>query len=267
MKLPISAIVVGYNEQKLLEKCLPQLSFCDEILYFDLGSSDDSIATATKFGAKITLHEKVDSCEWIHTKYADKTKNEWVLITDPDEIIGPGLIDSIFQLFNTGITKNIGSITAPWIFYFKGKKLTGTNWGGINRRVLLVNNKRFEFLPLIHVSRQLLKGYEQYDILYNDDNYISHFWMESYYKLIEKHLRYLRNEAEARYFIGRTVTFKNIIKEPYRAFRYSFITKKGNKDGFKGLFLSFFWAWYETSAQLRTYFYQKKMAEKSNQRI
>ena len=39
---------------------------------------------------------------------------------------------------------------------------------------------------------------------------------------------------------------------------------RGYKDGFKGLILSLFWAWYETNAQINTLKYQRKNNAKYN---
>jgi hypothetical protein len=264
MQLPISAIVVGYNEADLLRRSLPKLSFCKEILYFDLGSKDDSRDLADTLGAQVILHEKVDSCEWVHVGYANKTKYEWVLITDPDEILSDELITDIATLFHGDLLdEKVGAVTAPWIFYFKGKQLNGTNWGGIKSRILLVNNKRFEFLGLIHLGRRVLDTYKTYDIPYTGKNYIQHYWMVSYRSFLEKHLRYLRNEGEARYKTGKKTTIKEILKQPYRSFRYSYLASKGYNDGFTGLFLSLFWAWYESSALIRNYRYQLCMKYRS----
>ncbi|WP_462267057.1 glycosyltransferase [Mucilaginibacter sp.] len=259
MKYPISAIVVGYNEADMLKGSLSKLSFCSEILYFDLGSYDNSKEIAESFGAQVIIHEKVDGCEWIHAKYAQTTKYNWVLITDPDEVLSNELIAEITQLFQADtLTEKVGAVTAPWLFHFKNKKLLGTNWGGINSRILLIHKQRFEFVPLVHAGRVLYSGYTKYDIQYNGENYIYHYWMTSYRKLFEKHLRYLKNEGEARYKTGRRTSVKGIILEPYKSFKYSYLTKHGFKDGFTGLFLSLFWMWYECSAQVQNYRYQRR---------
>lgn len=263
LKLPITAIIVGLNESKQLRNCLRPLNFCDEILYFDLGSTDDSSEVATSFGAVVINHEKVPCCEWIHSKFANQAKNEWILITDPDEVINSNLVIDIIKLFKNEnfLKENIGAISAPWFFYFKNKKLRGTNWGGVNRRILLANNKRFEFSPLVHVGRNVFKGYKIYDIEFNGENFIHHFWMTTYTKLFEKHLRYLKYEGEARYKIGKRVSIIEILKEPIKSFKYSFLLRKGYKDGFTGFFLSLFWAWYESSAKFKNYIYQQKNSD------
>ncbi|RWY49435.1 glycosyltransferase [Mucilaginibacter gilvus] len=262
-KLPVSAIIVGYNEAQLLAKAMTPLRFCDELLYFDLGSKDGSVAIAEQYGAQVIHHQRVDSCEWIHEKYATKTRNNWVLITDPDEVLSDELINEIKGIFNGDLPlDNIGAITAPWLFYFKNKRLTGTNWGGVNRRVLLVHNQRFEFKGLIHLGRKIRAGYLIYNIPFTGKNFIHHYWMASYGKLIEKHRRYLRNEGEARYVNGMRTTPSEIIKQPFRSFRNSYLSARGYKDGATGIFLSLFWAWYETSAKIRNYKDQRRDGDK-----
>lgn len=262
MKLPISALVVGYNEADLLSSSLSSLEFCDEIIYFDLGSSDNSINIALDYNANVINHSKVPGCEWIHAKYAYSTKHDWVLITDPDEVISSSLIQELKLCFEGGLLKeDIGSITVPWIFYFKKHRLKGTTWGGVNSRILLVNNKRFKFSPHVHRGRQLIDGFTNYSIDFKDLNFIAHYWMQSYRKLIEKHLRYLRNEGESRYSQGQRTSFWLIIKAPFKEFRYSFFLKEGYKDGLIGFFLSLFWALYESASQIKLRQYQNKRDE------
>ena len=259
----ISAIVVGYNEAQHLENSLPKLSFCDEILYFDLGSNDNSIKIAIENNATIIEHEKVISCEWIHTKFYQKTKHNWVLITDPDEIISDDLIAEIKKMYDLGVfdDKKIGCVSAPWIFHFKDRLLQGTVWGGIRGRILLVHNERFDFQPLIHVGRKLKKEFISEEIKFTGNNVIDHYWMTSYKGLIEKHKRYLKNEGEAKYKSGQRTRIQAILLEPLRAFKYSYISKQGFKDAWTGIFLSFFWAWYRTSSLIKLYQYQNRVAK------
>jgi glycosyltransferase involved in cell wall biosynthesis len=258
IKLPISAIVVGYNEAHLLDECLSSITFCDEILYFDLNSSDNSIEIATKCHAKVKKHDRVPGCEWIHSSFADKTTNEWVLITDPDEVIDCALVEELKDIFKNGLHPEVGAIIVPCVFYFKQLKLKGTAWGGVNNRVLIANNKRFDFSNHVHVGRNLKKGFRYLELSFTQANVVHHYWMQGYKKLFAKHSRYLKNEGEARYSIGHRTSFKEIAFEPWRQFVFSFITKKGHRDGLTGLFLSLFWAWYQTFALISLYKVQKK---------
>lgn len=262
VKLDISAIVVGFNEAHLLERCLESIQFCKEINYFDLQSYDNSIAIAKQYGANIMIHERVPGCEWIHAKYATKTKYNWVLISDPDEVIDIELSNELVYLFNNNrIGTSIGAIYVPWIFYFQKRRLKGTPWGGINKRVLIVHNQRFSFSANVHVGRQLKEEYTMIDIPFNDINCIHHYWMQGWGKLIEKHKRYLNHEGQSKYNIGERTKLSRLVFKPFNSFWFSFINRRGYKDGMLGLFLSFFWAWYQTNAELRLLKFQQKMAK------
>jgi hypothetical protein len=270
MKLPISAIVVGLNEGSLLRACLPRLSICDELLYFDLGSQDDSIEVARRFGAQVIQHEPVTSCEWIHAEYASRTRHPWILITDPDEVIGTGLVQEILELFaGDGLAADIGAVSAPWQFYFGRQKLRGTPWGGINRRLVLAHRDRFLFRPLIHVGREVKPGYRILELEPRGDNLVHHYWMRNVRQLLAKHRRYLVKEGEARFTRGQRTTWIRIALEPLRAFKHGFLVRRGYRDGLLGFLLCCFWAWYQTMAEisLRKYMLQvARTAQSPHQR-
>jgi glycosyltransferase involved in cell wall biosynthesis len=258
-KLKISAIVVGYNEIKQLEGCLKSISFCDEIIYFDLGSTDGSTNLAEKYCTKIIQHEKVPGCEWIHAKYYKSTKYDWILIIDPDEVISNKLSLEIISIFNKNTNLDCtAAIEVPEKYYFRDQILIGTPWGIDKFRILIVNKNRFLFLPLVHLGRKVLNGYETFRINLNGDNFVHHFWMTSFFQLYQKHKRYLLNEGKSRFEAGQRVNIKLILYSPFKQFLVSFILMKGYKNLFIGLFLSLFWAWYQTSAAIRLYRIQKE---------
>jgi glycosyltransferase involved in cell wall biosynthesis len=254
-KLPISVMVVGYNEGKLLPACLESIRFCDEILYTDLGSSDNSIEIAKQYNAIIYKRDKanVPSGEIAQAEVVNYTKNEWVIFIDPDEVVDIALQKLIVGEFEN-ITSNplIGAVTVPWQFYFKRRKLLGTIWGGINRKFFLVNKHRFDFLPITHYGRTLKIEFTQYDVPENKGktNVLHHYWMNSYVVFIKKHLRYLKKEGTDEYNRHRRSSIKKIMLSPFKEFYFSMFTKKGYKDLLIGLFLSIFWAFYKTSVAI-----------------
>lgn len=250
-KLPISAMIVGYNEEKFLLACLKSINFCDEIFYTDLGSTDDSIKIAEQHKAKIFYRDRanVPSCEMVQTELVNYTKNDWVIFIDPDEVVDNDLQQQIINEFEKITADNlIGAVRVPWQFYYKKKKLLGTVWGGSNKKYFLVNKQRFDFLPIIHYGRTLKKGYRSYDMLENEHktNVLHHYWMNSLKVFLQKHKRYLKNEGTDNYNAGIRVGIKKVLETPFKEFYQSFINKKGYKDGFTGFFLSSFWAYYKT---------------------
>jgi len=257
-KIPVSAIVVGFNEEHLIKDCLESVMFCDEILFFDLGSSDNTLSLASQIeGVTVHTHPHVPYVEYIHSEYKDKTKHDWILILDPDEKISPGLRNELISLFKEGIPDDIAAIHVPWIFYFKRKRLKGTPWGNIKAKTILFDRKKNKIEHYVHRSRSTIEPYKEMNLQFKGDNFVYHFWMQDYKALFEKHLRYLKSEPESRYKQGAKTTIKEILKSPYKEFKYAFIGFKGYKDKSKGLFLSFFWTWYQTSCLIGLYNYQR----------
>ena len=266
MKLPISAVLVTYNEDRFLEQALSKLKFCDEIIVIDLGSSDESIEIAKKYATKIINLPRVPVVEIIHNKLPEYVKNKWVLIQDPDEVIDDKLASEIKDLFINKLqdSKDIGAVIVPWLFYFKNRKLKGTVWGGENYRVLLVHIDRFIFTADVHRGRRVKKGYKTYKIEHKGDNIVHHFWAQSWQQLFSKHKRYIKKEGEARFNLGQKTNLKNLFVAPFKAFKQSFWIKKGYKDGLLGLLLSLFWAWYSLCAEINLYRYQRKYETEHN---
>lgn len=257
-KLPFSAIVTGYNEGYILEDCLKSISFCENIKYVDQGSNDNSIEIAKQYSNEIIEHERVPLGEAIVAEYYKSEKYDWILIIDPDERISFELYKDIIALFEKGIPDNIGAILVPCIYYYKKHPLKGTRWGGIHSRMLLFHKDRCKMTGVVHAGRTVLPPYKPFWIAYKGKNIDHHYWMINFSQLREKHLRYLKMEAESRNLMGFVASRKGILKRPFRAFYSCYFKMKGYKDGLYGLLLSFFWAWYDTCAEIRLYKYQKQ---------
>lgn len=261
--LPISAFIVSKNEGHLLEDCIKSILFCDEIIVIDLESTDNTVSIAEKYGAKVITIPPISIIEIIHQKYINVTQNDWVLITDPDEVASTELINELQDyFFSLDDSSLIGAIDVPLIYFFKSHALKGTSWGGVKYRTYLIHKKRFIFKSIVHNGRLLKEGYNKHTIGHKGKNQINHYWMSGYIQIFEKHLRYLQNEGKSRFERGHVATIKQILITPFRQFRNSFFYSRGFKDGFIGLFLSIFRAWYFTAANVELYKYQRKFSKK-----
>lgn len=254
----ISAIVVSHNEGYLLEACLRSIQFCDEIILVDLESTDNTRDIALKYGAKYIWHKKVPLVEILHTKFQLQTKHDWILITDPDEVCSKELANDIVKILPK-LPNDIGAIKVPWQFYFGKKPLLGTQWGGIQSRIFLLNKMRAYFSSEVHRGRHLKEGMKVFHIKFNGKNNLHHYWMQTKSQLLEKHRRYIKNEGESRYKRGLRTTPVTILINGLKALFGSYVTKQGWKDGFIGLYLSLFWSWYIFHSEFELFKYQKKL--------
>lgn len=244
----LTAMVVGLNEANLLKSCLNSIQFCGKILYFDLGSVDDSVKIADALGAHVTLTEKVPYGEFVRAKNISKVETDWILITDPDEYLDPKLSETIVTNWNEYATRpQLGGIRAPIQYYFKNKPLLGTPWGGENSRLLLLRKEAFEFTETVHGGEKLNPGFN-IQLLPDSAGIVHHYWSDSYMTLIKKHLKYLQHEAD-KLDPDRPIKLWKILVSPGYEMFYSYFLKKGYKDGITGLLLSLIWSWYNTAAR------------------
>ncbi len=119
----LSAIVLTRNEERNIEHCLASLSWADELLVVDSGSTDATVALAQKYGATILEHPFTDFAS--QRNFAmQQAKGDWVLFLDADERITLELEEEIRRVISQE-TKTIPACVyaIPRHTYFFGKRL------------------------------------------------------------------------------------------------------------------------------------------------
>ncbi len=249
LRLPLTAIVASRNEAQLLARCLPTIQFCDEILVADLESDDETAQVAKEHGATVIRHPPVPTIERVRAQLADRARNDWLLFTDPDEEVPEALAAAVAELL-PAVDPDVALVYGPIRYYLGSRPLQGTVWGGPHWRRFLVRRDAVEITPVIYSGTRVRDGYRTLELPFTDDTAIVHHWSSGYRELLAKHRRYLRVAGEDRWRSGETTGYRAIVRTPWRAFRESFFSKKGYRDGLTGLLLSIFWAWYATSAEI-----------------
>ena len=93
----ISAILITLNEENNIARCLESVSFCDEIIVVDGGSSDKTIEIAKSFGAKVEVKTQWQGFGAQKTIALSRASGDWVLSIDADEVVSPELKLKILQ--------------------------------------------------------------------------------------------------------------------------------------------------------------------------
>lgn len=256
-----SGFVVTYNEAHHLRRCLSRLSFCDQLVVIDLGSSDASVEIAKEFNAEVIFHQRVPVVEQIWTEIKPYAKNEWLVIIDPDEELPEGIEDELQKFIEN--SPNLGAIKLPLQFYFKNKPLYWTHWGQGQIKICVFNKHRVIFSSDVHRGRSLIEGstLEEFPKL-NPGFFVKHYWADSYRELFRKHLRYIKNEGKSRFNSGHRFSWRETFKETFNAVKENLIKYNGLQGGFIGIFLSFFYGWYVLMSclSLRRYEYSTAQA-------
>ena len=239
--LQFSAIIVTYNEAKYLQSCLQSLSFCNQIVVLDLGSTDDSLEIAHRYATDVLTHEKMPIVEMIYPIYREISKNDWIFVLDPDEVFEPALLPKIKELIAGQDT--IGEICISRKNYFRDKALHGTIWGGVQNVTRLIHKERVDFPQVVHHGFLLKEGMVR-QILDEPGLYINHYWVESYADFIQKHYRYLQHEGQAKHDMGIKFNFLRMFMDTWRALMNNLITSGSWRHGFDEIVLSFLYTFY-----------------------
>lgn len=242
-KVQFTGIVVTYNEARRLRDCLNSLSFCEQLIVIDLGSTDTSVKIAKQCGAEIINHGRVTIVEQIREEAMAHAKYDWVIFPDPDEVVPAQLVGQLREVIHKNSDAAI--VRVPLHFYFRGKQLNCCIWGRPNStRILLIHKGRVRINPFVHRGYEKMDGFREVGVPRHDNNYIRHYWMDSYIQLIVKHLRYIEAEGESRYKTGERFSWSSMLIEAERALKDNLIEYRGLYGGFTGIFLSFFYSWY-----------------------
>lgn len=101
MGTKISAIIITKNEEKNIKDCLKSVSWADEVLMADSGSTDNTVKFANKLGARILEIKDVGSFANRRNQAAKAAKNEWLFYVDADERCTPELKREILKRIQT----------------------------------------------------------------------------------------------------------------------------------------------------------------------
>lgn len=227
----ISAIIIVYNEEKNIQRCLESLNWADEIVVVDSFSQDRTKEIASSFTTKIF------DLEWQgfgkQKEFArTKASYKWVLSIDADEVVSEKLRDEIKNILSKDDASD--GYYIPRLSNFLGRWIRHSGW--YPDRVLRLFKKdkaRFDESP---VHEKLIldgkAGFLKDDILHYTDPDISHY--------LSKMDRYTTLSAEKLAAEGKSVTLFDLLFRPMAIFVKMYLFKAGFLDGWQGFVLACF---------------------------
>ena len=229
----ISAIINTKNEAKYLEKCLKSIAdLADEIIVIDMHSTDNSVAVAKKFNARIFSYHPTPVVEHARNFALSKAKGRWILLLDPDEYLNKSLKHELLKITHRS---DVDFVKIPRKNMVLGKWLRHTNmWPDYLIRFFKKNSIKWQ--RLIHSQPQTsgngLTLLDSEKIAIRHENYTS---ITDY---LLRAIRYSNVQAEELNKADYTVKISDFILRPIQEFNSRFFSSQGYKDNLHGLVFS-----------------------------
>jgi len=143
--VPLSVAVITKDEEARLPDCLRSVSFADDIVVIDSGSTDRTVEIAKEYGCRIFIEDWKGYGPQKNSAI-EKCKHSWVLLLDADERLSPGALEAI-----RGVLKGprADAYTVRRKNYLHGKWLRHSGYWP-DRQVRLVNREGGSFQGTIH---------------------------------------------------------------------------------------------------------------------
>jgi len=230
--VPLSACVITYQEEDRIADCLRSLSFCDDVLVVDSGSTDRTRKIAEELGARVMVNAPFPGHLEQKQFAVDHARHDWILSLDADERVTPALRDRILQIQADGfpapayaVMRNnfyLGKFIRHGLFcpdlklrLFDRRR---ARWGGLNP----------------HDRVELQNGAKAVSL----DEALEHHT----YRTLKDHLRqiesFTRLDAIAKHKQGRRSTILHLLVRPPAMVIKGLILKAGFLEGWRGFVIS-----------------------------
>lgn len=252
-KEKLTAIVLTFNEEKNIARCLNSLKFVDEIIVVDSGSTDKTLNIINKFEKVITI-----STTWfgfVENKQIaiNHASHDWILWVDADEEVPEALAKEWQERIHAGTFHETAAIDFPRKTFFLGHWVKHSGW--YPGRVVRFFHKRRANLSqnILHEGVVPKEGYTIEH--FNTD--LLHYSYTSMYQYFDKMNRYGLAGAKEVMRKKKIVFLPQIILQPIWTFFKFYILKRGFLDGRIGLIICM-GAAFSNFIKYSNYFFLKK---------
>ena len=222
----LSAVIITKNEEKNIRRCLESvIEVADEIIVIDSQSTDNTIGICREFRVEIF------QLEWKGYAHAKnygigKTKNDYILSIDADEVLSESLIHSIQkvkeQLTGAYEFNRLSNYCGQWIHH--------CGWYPDRKIRIFPKNKAQWSGDSVHERLEFSKPVKMTN-LHGD---LFHYSFASLSDHIQRVDKYSQLAAEELIQKGKGLFFFRMIALPVFKFLKSYFLQKGFLDGFLG---------------------------------
>ncbi|KPL01886.1 MAG: hypothetical protein AMJ73_09610 [candidate division Zixibacteria bacterium SM1_73] len=225
----ISAIIITYNEEENIKRCLSSIDWVDEIVVVDSQSTDDTKKIASEFTQRI-FEIKWEGFGKAKDYAKGKASHRWIISLDADEVVTQDLKEEIQKTVRS--EDSFDGYYLPRKSNFLGRWIKHSGWYPDYVLRLFKKEKAKFNHSVVHEKVKVngRTGYLKNALLHYTDPNFDHY--------LEKLNSYTSLAAEELFKKGKRAKFPDIIFRPVAIFFKMYFVKKGFLDGVAGFILA-----------------------------
>lgn len=249
MGTQIAVLILTKNEEKNIVDCISSVSFADEILVIDSGSTDQTQTLARQAGARVLIHP-MDALGFAGQRNfaLAQTKADWVFYLDADERVSDALAEAIKTVIQQPAEaayeiKRVSVVMGQEMHYgvYRPDYIarlfprTAVQWTGV------VHEQAEVQLPV-----RRLKASARH---YSDTSW------EQYFAKFNQYTTLMADKMQQQ---GRHTGFIKMHLHALYAFLQMYIIKQGFRDGRQGFLLCLYHYFYTLTKYVKLYYKQNE---------
>ena len=227
--MTLSVIIITKNEARHIAACLDSVSFADEIIVLDSGSTDATCDIARAKGAKVSVTHDWPGFGPQKNRALDLATGDWVLSVDADERVPPALAESIRQVIAQ--SENDAYLVAR-LSSFGGRWIRHSGWWPdhvlrlFRRGAARFTDAAVHEKVVAQTKPAVLSGH------------LVHYPYADMEAMVSKVNRYSTDAARMMHARGKKTSVAGIVGHAFWTFIRIYFIRRGFLDGKEGLILA-----------------------------
>jgi len=225
----LSAVIITYNEEQNIERCLKSVMWADEIIVVDSFSTDRTVELAKKYTPEIFQHE-YDGDIPQRRRGFDRSSGDWLFYIDADEEVTEDLRDEIQAVLHSPEAAE-GYYVSRKVWAF-GKWIQHGGWFP-DRTFRLFRRDHYIAEPA-----EVHGGFTVPGPKSHLHGLLLHYSYDSIEQYLDKMNAYTSLQVSNKLENGTQASLAKIVLSPISHFVRKYVSQQGYKDGFHGFVLA-----------------------------